>query len=176
VTLPLPVSAKEFQVAYDAVEDRITLTCRITDAEVLALFLTRRLSEKLVNGLGAMLTNSSPLAQRTPPTMRHDVVMMEHHSAVAAPPAPRRGASVQQMPLAQHGQGHLVNEVQVTVNPHSWIVVFRDRTQVLMRFEAAREDMHRLLDLIKRTSAAANWALRIDVGWLAPGTPALVLN
>ena len=84
MTPSLPVTARELDVGYDAVEDRIALTCRIDASGELRLYMTRRLSERLINSLGVILAKSSALAQRASPVVRSDVVMMEHHGAVAA--------------------------------------------------------------------------------------------
>lgn len=175
MTPPLPVTAREFDIGYDAVEDRIALTCRVAVSAELRLYMTRRLTERLINSLGAILVHSSTLAQRASPVVRSDVVMMEHHGAVAAAPVVKHD-SVQPRSLQAARYRYLVTDISLDVKPSAFGVTFRAPHQDLIHFEASRDDLHRLLDLIQRTAANAEWKLQIDVNWLAPGATQVVVN
>lgn len=175
MTPSLPVTARELDVGYDAVEDRIALTCRIGASGELRLYMTRRLAERLINSLGAILAKSSALAQRASPVVRSDVVMMEHHGAVAAAPRVDRHSTPPQ-PSVEVRYRYLVTDINLTVKPSAFSVTFRERTQDLIRFEASRDDLHRLLDLVQRTAVNAGWRLQIDVNWLATGAAEAVVN
>lgn len=176
MTPPLPVIARELDVGYDAVEDRLGITCRFATSAELRLYMTRRLVERLVNSLGSILANSSALAQRASPVVRGDVVMMEHHGAVAVAPAAQRSTTSppQQPPDTRYR--YLVTDINLAVRPSSFGVTFRERQQDLLHFEASRGDMHRLLDLVQRTATNAGWRLHIDVNWLANNVTEAVVN
>jgi hypothetical protein len=175
VTPSLPVTTREVDVSYHAVEDRISLTCRITTSAELRLYMTRRLVERLINSLGGILANSSALAQRASPVVRSDVIMMEHHGAVAAAPVAAR-LSVRQQAPPEARYRYLVTDIDLTVRPSAFGVTFRERHQELLRFEASRDDVHRLVDLLHRTATHAGWKPQIDINWLATGANDAVVN
>ncbi len=175
MTPSLPVTAREVDVSYDAVEDRIALTCRIAASDELRLYMTRRLVERLINSLGGILANSSALAQRASPVVRSDVIMMEHHGAVAAASAAPRPAIPRPAPPDIRYR-YLITDINLNVRPSAFGVTFRERQQDLLRFEASRDDVHRLVDLLHRTATHAGWKPQIDVNWLATGANEAVVN
>jgi hypothetical protein len=166
MTLPFPLRVTSFQFRYDVIEDRIALDFDPLASGPLTLYLTRRLAERLLNDLAEVLTRSSIVARRAPASVRSEVVLMEHDGAVYAAPASNAvpAASVSGPPV-QHA--YLVTSVKVSVLPASFTVSLQSKAQDLIYFEAARDDMHRLLDLLKRTAAVARWAIHIEASWLS---------
>jgi len=158
----LPVSG--LTIAYSAVEDRLVLWLRGQD-QVVPLLFTRRLSALLINGLAGILARSSPAAAQAPAALRDDVILMEHQGAMAqsaaptpdlAPPAPTEATAA---PM-------LVETVNITTNPMDFQLIFRPPGGGGLAIKLSRADLHRVLELLRRYTQEADWALPTQPGWL----------
>ncbi|WP_093154770.1 hypothetical protein [Thalassobaculum litoreum] len=180
--MPLPIAVKSMSFAHSEPEDRLVLLVEGEAGARLALMFTRRLTERLMNGLAGIIERSSVAANHAPADMRGDVVLLEHQGAVLATSEPS-GAGV--LPGTQQSQAEaitgevparLVTSVSVTVHPETFDVVMHDAETILARFQANRTELHRILDVFGRQAKAAEWNLRTEASWLEPGQTRVVLN
>lgn len=165
------LDATTLTVGYDETEDRLLMTCRAAGGEAVTLLLTRRITRRLLAGFAGVLARSSPTLGRTPAELRAEVIVLEHLGALAGagavlpeagPPGPEAG------PAADGGRPaiKLVTKVDLQTLPDRFLLVFHDAESALVRLAARRPEFHRLLSLLDRHAAAAEWSIRGDAGWL----------
>jgi len=81
------LSPTHLSLSYNIAEDRLIIIATGQNKARLALLLTRRLTERLINGLAALLEKSSVVAARAPAELRGDVVLLEHQVALDSSPS-----------------------------------------------------------------------------------------
>jgi hypothetical protein len=165
---------------YNEQEDRLALLGKDDQGRTAALLLTRRFTQRLINGLAGLLERTSPLAAQAPTEMRSDIVLIEHQGALSDP---AKGPSTEAKRTAPPSpRGVPAGSLQLVVK----INVKTTRTEFQMILEASkgppvamnlnRLDLHRFLDLLKRRADAADWNIQVGVPWLEPDQTHFVLN
>jgi len=159
-------------LGYSQSEDRLVLWIGSGEGAP-TLHLTRRLTGMLLNGLAGILARSSAMAAQAPADLRDEVVMMEHQGATtAAGPVPADPAS-----LPPPAPPILVQTVNITTHTTSFSLVLRtgEDTEVAS-LRLSRAELHRVIELLRRQSDVAGWALPVDAGWLAPVSGQVTVN
>lgn len=162
----------QISVGYSQVEDRLVLWIGSGEGAP-TLHLTRRLTGMLINGLAGILARSSATAAQAPADMRDDVVMMEHQGAMTTSgPVPADPAS-----LPPPAPPILVQTVNITTHTTSFSLIFRSGQEVeVATVRLSRTELHRVIELLRRQSDVAGWALPVDAAWLAPGAAQVTVN
>lgn len=182
-----PIKAKNLNFNYVEAEDRLIIVVQGEYGEKLGLFLTRRLTERLVNGFAGILEKSSPMAAQAPAEMRGDVVLLEHQGALegagskgtsstaaaagsgASPAIPRQ----QQIQITTA----LISSVDISTKPTHFEIVIKSVDKVLVRFDINRSGLHRVIGLLtEKAEEAADWNIRIEASWLEAGQTTLTVN
>lgn len=180
--MSLPIAAKSMSFTHSESEDRLVLLVEGEAGARLALMFTRRLTERLMNGLASIIERSSVAANHAPADMRGDVILLEHQGAVSAATGPT-GSDGSSKADPSGGEGmtgevpaRLVTSVTVNTQPENFDFVIRDGEIALARFQVNRTELHRILDILGRQAKAAAWNLRTEAGWLEPGQTSFLLN
>jgi hypothetical protein len=180
--ISLPITVKSMSFAYSEIEDRLVWLVEEQKDDRLALMFTRRLTERLVNGLAGIIEVSSLSVKHAPAEMRGDVILLEHQGAVsAATELVDAAESTKAYSAAVHGMTgevpvRLVTSVSVNTLPENFDFVLRDGETALAHFRVNRTELHRILSIISGQAQAAEWSLRTEVGWLKPGQTTILLN
>lgn len=163
----LTVSA--ISVAYSEHEDRLAIVVTSQADERLALMLTRRLAGRLINGLASLLERTSALAQDVPVETRDAVVLFEHQGALnqsktnndqQAEPSDKNNN--ERVPML------MLTDISVTTHPKHFIVTLQHTNEIIAKFKCGRNDLHRLIAMLRSKCEEADWNLSIDVNWLLP--------
>jgi len=177
--MPLPIVAHSLSFAYNESEDRLVLLTTSAAGENLALLFTRRLTNRLINGLAGILEKSSAAVSQAPAAMRDDVIMLEHHGAVSTltDQAPAEPSAVPAPPPSSvQAPVHLVTSVDVKTTPAHFEVVLKNTEQPLALFTASRAEIHRIVDVLGRHARDADWAIKPEAAWLELGQTSVTLN
>ncbi|SFV26767.1 hypothetical protein SAMN05216456_0105 [Devosia crocina] len=163
-------STTQLTLGYSQAEDRLVLWL---GEGTEALHLTRRLTGLLINGLAGVLARSSATAAQAPADLRNDVVGMERQGAIAAaavsPAAPTA--------LPPPGPAHLIEAVDIATLPTTFRLAFRTPAALTVGvLVLSRAEMHQVVDLLRRQSELAQWALPVTAPWLNDTHGALVVN
>lgn len=174
----LPIRAVSLAFAYDAPEDRLSLLAADGAGHGVHVALTRRLTERLTNGLARLLERSNALASQAPAALRDDIILLEHQDALFG----RGGPALPEASVAADGPApalpaaRLVGAVDVTLTPATFEVSLRDGTADLIGLSLDRLQVHRLVEVLSRRADAAGWNLALDAAWLEPGQTEIVFN
>jgi hypothetical protein len=161
------MDAKRLTLSYDETEDRIRLDCA-DGSQAVRLLLTRRITRQLVRGFAETLATSSAVVARAPADMRREALVIEHMSAVMAPPADTPSGGPQKRPdeggdrLAEG----LVHRVDVEVTPTIFRLLFHSAAGVPVTLSPGRGDFHRLLASLAKLAGQAGWDLGGEADWL----------
>jgi hypothetical protein len=149
-------------VGYDENEDRIFVDC--SDAEASCrLWLTRRITGRLLRAFVDLLERSNPSLLKTPADMRQDVIAFEHLSAISRPePPPGAGAG---QAVADSGAA-LLHRVDVDVLPEAFRLVFHAATEPKAGLTINRTEFHKTLALLDQCATAAEWDVGGATEWL----------
>ena len=176
MTAALPVRAASLRVGYLEAEDRLPLLA--ADAAGLAVHaaLTRRLTERLVNGLAHLLEQSSAVAVQAPAAMRDDIILMEHQTALYGAGAPTGEAAEQAdeppaLPVPQ-----LVTALDISITPANFEIRMRAGETALIHLSLDRLQVHRLVEVLGQRAEAAAWSIPVGAAWMEPGQTKIVLN
>ena len=184
----LPIRAATLTVAYGETEDRLTLVAADAGGRGVHAALTRRLTERVVNGLAGLLERSSAVAVQAPAEMRDDIILMEHQGALygrgvdkgadtgaggnpAAPDGDAAGAAPADLPPPL-----LLTAVDVTVTPATFEIRMRAGATPLIALSVDRLGAHRIVETLGQRAEAAGWHIALDAAWLDPGHTEIVLN
>ena len=117
MTTALPIAASQLTFAYSESEDRLTLLARDAAGGAVHVLLTRRLTERLINGLAQLLEQSSPLAQTAPADLRSDIILMEHQDALFGEGRAQAESVEAAEPATPIPLAHLVLTIDVVILP-----------------------------------------------------------
>lgn len=176
MTTALPIAASQLTFAYSEPEDRLTLLARDAAGGAVHVLLTRRLTERLINGLAQLLEQSSPLAQTAPADLRSDIILMEHQDALfgkgrAQAESVEAAEPATPVPLTQ-----LVLTIDVEVRPRTFEIGMRAGETALIRLSLDRHSVHRLVEALGQRAEAAGWNLVLGAAWLEPDQTQIVFN
>lgn len=178
MTATLPIVATNLRFAYNDTEDRLTVLATDAQSQGVHVALTRRLTERLVNGLAQLLEQSSALAVKAPAEMRDDIILMEHQDALygqgQAAADPGTGDALPDLPDLPAPR--LVTAIDVNVTPTTFAVRVRDAQTPLIALSLGRLDVHRLVEALSQRAEAAGWHIPVSAAWLEPGQTQIVLN
>lgn len=168
----LPIVAASLRFAYSEAEDRLTLLAADARGQAVHVTLTRRLTDRLVNGLAQLLERSNALAVQAPAELRDDIVLMEHQDALygqgAAPQA--EAVALPDLPAPR-----LVGAIDITVTPATFEIGLRDAGP-LVALSLDRRQVHRIVEALGQHAEAAGWNIAVAAAWLEPGQTEIVLN
>lgn len=74
--------ARFFDLSFHQDEDRILMVCRGGTGSSQAVWLTRRITRRVLKEFGMLLLRSSVAAARAPASLRTDVIILEHQAAL----------------------------------------------------------------------------------------------
>ena len=157
------IETTRISVGYDENEDRIFIDCSDGKAAC-RLWLTRRITERLLSALVNVLERSSPRLLRTPAEMRLDVIAFEHLSAInrPEPAAPATGADQAMIDTG----AVLLHRVDVEVTPQAFRVLFHSTTEPRAGLTIDRTELHKTLALLDQCATAAEWDVGGATEWL----------
>jgi len=184
-----------FDLSFHEDEDRILMVCRGGGGSQ-AVWLTRRIIRRVLEGFGMLLLRSSPAAARAPASLRTDVIVMEHQAAltqpasVSAPGLAGRiteaaagdgsvsGTAVSDEMTGQSRDGNrirlvgsesiiLVTKIDVQMQRHAFTLFFYQGETVRLRTSFSRTGFHRLLSALDKLAQRAGWDVEPARGWLA---------
>ena len=162
------LQARNLSVGYNEQEDRLLLAC--TDGvQVQHLWLTRRMTGRLVKSASDLLEKSSLAATRAPIDLRGELIAFEHQSAMAQPDAVRPGGLEQPAAGLRDLGMALVRRVQIDVLPTQFRLVFHGSDGALVELLLLRADLHRLLAVFNQYATVADWGFGQERDWLGPG-------
>lgn len=170
----LPLLTVSLRFAYSEPEDRLTLLATDVLNHAVHVALTRRLTERLVNGLAYLLEQSSAVAVQAPAEMRDDIILMEHQTALfgqgeaAAGPEPASDTPLQ--------APRLVTALDVTLTPTTFEIVMRAAETALVHLSLNRLQVHQLVEVLSQRAAEAGWAIAVGAAWMEPGQTKIILN
>ncbi len=152
----------QFQVTFDAEQDRLLLRVNTSEGAELRLWLTRRLVRGFWPVWHQAVAHSRGLALPAAATMeaREALVEMERSQVTATSDfaTPFKPAeSPQQLPLGD--EPLLVNEVRLTPLPNGTLRTEWLRGSRLVGLDLGRNLMHALTKLVEDGVAAADWDL-----------------
>ena len=163
--------ATRLTILFNEQDDRLVALASDTSGAQEGLMLTRRLTARLVNGIAAILEKSNVTASKAPGELRNDIVLMEHQGAIAGVPEPPAGGPEGQ-PVENPTNStvqitfRLVSTVNIKTNPMNFQMVLQAAGGGPVGVVLNRDDLHRLLELLKRLADVADWNLPIDAAWL----------
>ncbi|MBX9930315.1 MAG: hypothetical protein K2Y56_02055 [Methylobacterium sp.] len=176
MTSVLPIVARQLTFAYNEPEDRLTLLAGDTLGQSIHVLMTRRLTERLINGLAQLLEQSSPLAQTAPADLRNDIILMEHQDALFGRTEPGPAVTDAIEPANAAPPTHLILAIDVAVMPQTFEIGLRAGAAFLIRLSLDRHSVHRLVEALSQRAEAAGWNLVLGAPWLEPGQTQIVLN
>ena len=170
---------QSFTFVYDPREDRVRLICNMDkDAPRRDYWLTRRLTLELFAGCEKLLLDSSRLASRAG-AARREVLRMEHETALQATDtqvSPSGTASANPS-RASMPQAHLVTRIDITPQKGKYEITLFEDDQASAFARLSRQELHRVLRLLYRSSADKGWAIQspllTDVRWAGSAPLAL---
>lgn len=179
--------ARFFDLTFDPDEDRILMVCTGT-GWTKAMWLTRRITRRILEGFGSLLLRSSAAAARAPAALRTEVIVLEHLAALHEPAketqdqesqdggtdeagsalAPgRNAASSERLRLVQPGAILLITKIDVQMGAHKFTLSFYQGEQLCLRTSFGRVAFHRLLSALDKLAQRAGWEMEPARGWLA---------
>ena len=173
----LPIVAASLQFAYGEAEDRLTLLASDAEARGVHVTLTRRLTERLVNGLAHLLEQSSSVAVQAPAEMRDDIILMEHQTALfgqGEPPADKEtepSDEISSLPAPQ-----LVTAMDINLTRATFELQMRFGETPLIHLSLNRLQVHQLVEVLSQRAESAGWNIAVGATWMEPGQTKIVLN
>ncbi|KQP11133.1 hypothetical protein ASF28_08805 [Methylobacterium sp. Leaf99] len=173
----LPIAAVSLRFAYGEGEDRLTLLAADAQGKAVHVALTRRLTERLVNGLAHLLEQSSSIAVQAPAEMRDDIIMMEHQTALfgqGEPPTDREAEpsdEISSLPAPQ-----LVTAMDINLTPTTFELQMRFGETPLIHLSLNRLQVHQLVEVLSQRAEGAGWNIAVGAAWMEPGQTKIVLN
>lgn len=174
-----PPLSTRLSFAYNEPEDRMTVLATDVRGHGVHVIVTRRLADRLINGLARLLERSSALAERAAPDVRGDIILLEHQEALFGEGS--GGATLSAfdpggMDAGTSSMPRLVTAVDVTVTPTRFEVSMRDVRDTLVRLSLDRRQVHRILAMLRQRAEAAGWNIALDASWLNPQQAQVVFN
>ena len=157
------IETTRISVGYDENEDRIFVDCNDNETAC-RLWLTRRITQRLLGAFVDVLERSSPRLLRTPADMRQDVIAFEHLSAISRPEPVAPAAGVGQA-MADAGAA-LLYRVDVEIMPEAFRLVFHSPTEPKAGLTINRMELHKTLALLDQCATAAEWDVGGATEWL----------
>jgi hypothetical protein len=139
------------------------------DLQSAQLQLTRRLVARLLNAMAEVLAKSSIPASRAPADLRDSLVLFEHQDVLAGATAQQSTTTAADATPPRAGPFHLVNAVNITTRPTVFQLGFVSTDGARFAVTLGRPDLHRVLEMLLRQSAAADWAISLDAEWINIG-------
>lgn len=173
----LPIVATSLRFAFNDVEDRLTLLAADALSQGVHITLTRRLTDRLINGLGRLLEQSNAVAINAPAEMRDDIILMEHQDALygqgraPTPVAPGESAVVPNLPPPR-----LVTAVDVNLSLTTFEICMRNSQTPLVALSLDRFQVHRFIEALSQQAETASWNIIDNPAWLEPRQTEIVLN
>lgn len=173
----LPIVATTLRFAYSEPEDRLTLLAADAHQQPMHLALTRRLTERLINGLAQLLEQSSAVAVQAPAGMRDDIILMEHQTALFGQGERPKGGEADPadeifpLPVQQ-----LITAMDINVTPSTFEILMRAGEASLVYLSLNRLQVHQMVEVLNQRAGAAGWAIAIGAAWMEPGQTKIVLN
>lgn len=172
-----PIVATNLRFAYSELEDRLTLLAIDVHEQAVHVSLTRRLTERLVNGLAYLLEQSSAVAVQAPADMRDDIILMEHQTALFGQGDTQKNSEADHikdtspLPVAR-----LVTAMDVTLTPSTFEIQMRSGDAQLIHLSLNRLQVHQLVEVLNQRATAAGWHIAVGASWMEPGQTKIVLN
>lgn len=177
MTSPLPLRATSLQFGYWEAEDRISVLAWDAQRNGVHLCLTRRLTNRAVNGLAHLLEQSSPIASTAPADLRDDIILLEHQDALfgeaqtSPQQPPASGEATLKVPAPR-----LVSAVDVNITPQTFELLLRENESPLIQLSLNRLEVHRVIESLHQKAKVADWNMSVESAWMEPGQTAIVFN
>ena len=155
---------------YDATEDRILLAVADADDNQASLWLTRRLTERLIPALVENVQQQIALPSAAKTEGKGEVlaaanVYAQLQARISKKPAP----AVVLQPAAPQ---HLINEIGVrSVGIGARLLEFRCVDQQVTTLTLSLTEQRQWLESLQKACTKANWALTVWPDWLSPSAP-----
>jgi hypothetical protein len=167
---------RHLDLRFDPVEDRLALTMR-DDARRIDFAVTRRVTRSLLRGIVDLMMRTSPLASRSAPEHRQDVLLFEHMEALGRgrptvqESAPAATATVR----ASEGGGttaaademaqSLLVRVDMSLSKEKLNLSLEGRDGVQAGIAMGRDQAHQLLHMLAEKANHAAWDFE-ETTWL----------
>lgn len=177
MTATLPIVATNLHFAYNEHEDRLTLLAANSQGQGVHVALTRRLTDRLINGLAQLLEQSSAVAVQAPAEMRDDIILMEHQTALfgqGEPAADREAEPSNQITSLPAPQ--LVTAMDINITPATFEIQMRSGETPLIHLSLNRMKVHQLVEVLSQRAESAGWNIAVGAAWMEPGQTKIVLN
>ncbi len=158
---------------YDEREDRVRLVCDDVNRRTQVLWLTRRMTLRMVRGFATLLSRYTQDIWPAMGATRTDAIVNEHLAALSYPsgfrPLPPRPASATSATTAAGRTvlESLVSHVDVRPEGDRFGLIFHSGQGELLHIRPTREEFHRLLAALLNLSVRAQWDVPIQDSWLA---------
>lgn len=177
MSMILPITAASLALAHSEAEDRLSLVAADAHGTRLHVALTRRLTDRLINGLAHLLEQSSAIASQAPAEMRDDIILMEHQSALfGQADSPQQPAVAPAADAVPPPAPQLVNGVDVTVTPTTFEIQLRAGEARLVHLSLNRLQVHQLVETLSQRAEVAGWNIALGAAWMEPGQTKIVFN
>ncbi|MCJ2074291.1 hypothetical protein MKK68_01255 [Methylobacterium sp. E-016] len=176
MALALPIVASSLRFAYSEPDDRLTLLAADAQDQAVHVALTRRLTERLINGLAHLLEQSSAVAVQAPAEMRDDIILMEHQTALYGGGATTGEAAEPADVLPALPVPQLVTALAISITPATFEIQMQSGETALIHLSLDRLQVHRLLEVLSQRTQTAGWNIAVGTAWMEPGQTAIVLN
>ena len=171
-----PIIATNLRFGYSEAEDRLTLGAADAEGQAVHVMLTRRLTERLVNGLAHLLEQSSAVAVQAPAAMRDDIILMEHQTALYGAGAPTGEAAEQADETPALPVPQLVTALDISITPATFEIRMRSGETALIHLSLGRLQVHRLVEVLGQRAETAAWSIPVGAAWMEPDQTKIVLN
>lgn len=172
---------KTITFGYDDDADRLFLDCS-DPVTALRLWLTRRLTRRLLAAFAGALERSSPAVRKAPADARQEVMAMEHLMSLAveqaAPQQPSpdaaagdgTGPGVAQTeaasPPEDRRRAALVSRIDVEIHPTEFRLLLHSADNPLASVGLNRGEVHKVLAALDHWARVAEWDIAAAAGWL----------
>lgn len=173
------IKAAQVSLAFNMPEDRLFLWFANKEGKITpGLFLTRRMTARLIDGVAGLLARSSSTASRAPEEMRDDIVLMERQGAMAAAAQSAGDAAAQPAASAPAvpTKAVLLQKVDIATKPATFQLVLHPAGANPFAVEVNRADLHLMLEALQRRAGEAGWNLSPDTSWLSGAPDQVTLN
>jgi hypothetical protein len=137
-------------------EDRVLAAINPGRPEAWSCWLTRRIVLALLDRLGEVLANTSPLAQRAPAETRKEVVAFEHDAAMAQT-AERMTQTPVEALNASATAAELVDQLSIANQGENFRIEFRGASGGGAAGVLRRAGIQRISQMLQNEVAKAGW-------------------
>lgn len=155
------INILRLSLSYDMQEDRLRLAVSDSEGRSLGLWLTRRLTMGLVSMMRTCLEGDSSVAGRTLPSLKANVMAIEHSDLIKPP----KGEDAP--PVQAQEPGRIVTGINLQRKGRGYLLIFLHTEEELAVMRLDRRMMHRFAGTLVRKMQDGGWTAGFDPDWLS---------